>query len=41
MLIDRRLSFPLLAALAGLTIASHAADLVSPPPAETGEEKGI
>ncbi|WP_192248923.1 DUF4189 domain-containing protein [Mesorhizobium silamurunense] len=41
MLIDRRLSLPLLAALAGLTIASHAADLVAPPPAPTCEEKGI
>ena len=38
---NRRLSFSLLAALAGLTIAAHAADPVVPPPAQTGEEKGI
>ncbi|MDX8524562.1 DUF4189 domain-containing protein [Mesorhizobium sp. MSK_1335] len=41
MLINRRLSFSLLATLAGLTIASHAADLVAPEPTQTGEEKGI
>lgn len=42
--IDRRISLPLLAALAGLTVASHAADLVAAPPAPPeppAEEKGI